>query len=80
MITRRHGPFGTLLISRTDRGRYSQVTSSLRDIRHLPLYLTAEGSDFTGEIRETVPECAVMLDGNTQFLGSRVFVIPGSQQ
>jgi hypothetical protein len=37
----------------------------------------AEGSGFTGEICQTVPECAVLLDGSAQFLGSRVFALPG---
>jgi hypothetical protein len=33
-----------------------------------------------GEIGETVPERVVMLDGSAQFLGTRVFAVPGSQQ
>jgi len=35
------------------------------------------GSDFTGEICETVTERVVTLDGGAQFLGSRLFAVPG---
>ena len=35
------------------------------------------GSDFAGEICDTATERAVMLDGSAQFLGARVFAVPG---
>jgi hypothetical protein len=38
------------------------------------------GSDLAGEIGETVTEGAVLLDGGAQFLGSRVFAMPGGEQ
>ena len=39
--------------------------------------LVIEGSDCTDEICETATEGAVMLDGSAQFLGVRVFAMPG---
>ena len=38
------------------------------------------GSGFAGEICETGSERTVMLEGNAQFLGSRVFAMPGGLQ
>ncbi|MGO9194470.1 MAG: hypothetical protein ACLP8X_39275 [Streptosporangiaceae bacterium] len=43
-------------------------------------YQGAGSSGFTGEVCETVAERAVLLDGSAQFLGSRVFAMPGGQQ
>jgi hypothetical protein len=40
-------------------------------------YRAAGGSGFAGEVCETVPERAVLLDGGAQFFGSRVFAMPG---
>ena len=40
-------------------------------------YRAAGGSGFAGEICETGPERTVALEGNAQFLGSRVFATPG---
>jgi hypothetical protein len=49
----------------------------LWDVRQLPICRVAGGSGFTGEICETATEGAVMLDGSAQFLGARVFAMPG---
>jgi len=57
--------------------RSCAVSSKFPGIRHLLLYQAAGGSDFKGEICETVTEGAVMLDGSAQVLGSRVFALPG---
>jgi hypothetical protein len=43
-----------------------------------PHSLYRQGSGFTGEVCETGPERAVLLQGNAQFLGSRVFALPGA--
>ena len=43
----------------------------------LPSLPGSQGSGFTGEVCETGPERAVLLEGNAQFLGSRVFALPG---
>ena len=41
------------------------------------LFTGQPGSDLAGEICETAAERAVMLDGGAQFLGARVFAVPG---
>ena len=38
------------------------------------------GSGFPGEVCETGPERTVALEGNAQFLGSRVFATPGGSE
>jgi hypothetical protein len=43
-------------------------------------YRAAGGSGFTGEICETGPERTVMLEGNAQFLSSRVCAMPGGSE
>jgi stearoyl-CoA desaturase (Delta-9 desaturase) len=60
----------------TARPSKSRILRSMFNMGFLH-YRAARGSGFTGEVCETVPERTVLLDGGAEFLGSRVFALPG---